>query len=670
MTAIGTLKPTGRPLVMDLVAEAGLDVSEWANFKGSNPATNPKYCYEWVFNQVGMPSVACLWLGDLELAPDGSVRYRLNLWEVAKTNEAVAGRSVVAKRARALDMALQSAFRNDERLRVIVVDGEQADLVAQTARSSTVERRKLDTSTWTVSQYDWTNGDCLLIRDEPIDASGAHHDGGTDSDGLAPRDSLSASPTYVARLAFNSSGWRRPALSAEVQEADDTYRSVNGFGHEDWIFRNEWELDGWRYAFVQGVNRSRARLLREGVPFNLRLFTMPAAGDRRAIAEIREVECLDDLAADSVVEAYERLGWLNTMRAEVVAAGGRPDALDETGYSPHILNMRFRVSDVRMLDAGVPIASDDPVSRLTRYGLYRVEGAMDSSVGPGAPYRISEVTKRGALTSSDYREAFERFEFSDIQRRWLVAHYYSPSSTTSMLKLAAALGYPDHRAANGAYGALAHKVANELPRPPEDLDDGVYVDWLAALAQLVERDESGHSQWRLRDEVAQAMLAMGWVESVDASDIDDIDTPSPDDQRLARQYELDDTQIRQMMLSRRGHGRFRTDTLRFWGGRCAVSGLSDSCFLVASHIKPWRRSNPNERLDGFNGLPLTPNLDRAFDRGFVSFATDGAIMLAPFLSAQAMKALGITRDMTLRFLDERIEPYLAFHRQEVFKSTR
>lgn len=664
--ALEALKPTERLLVMDLVAEAGLDVSDWANYAGKHPAANPRYCYEWVFTQEGLPSVACLWFDNIEGAPDGSLRQRLNLWQIAKKHEALPGRSAVAKRARSMDMALQTAFRKQSLIRVILVDGEQADLAAQNAQSSKVERRKLDPAAWTVAEYDWSTGDCLLVRNEAVLTRVGELHGANRASENPSSPSASTLPTYTTRLAYNSQHWRRPATAAEVQEAGDTYRNENGFGHEDWLFRDEWQLDGWRYAFVQGVNNSRARLLREGKPFNLRLFTMPAPGDRRAVAEIRDVECLDDRAAEVAVAAYEELGWLDTMRAEVAAAGGRPEALDETGQASHILNLRYRIDNLSMLDADTPLPPDDPVHRLKRYGLYGTEGALDAAVERAGNPVIVTPAEVHPLSANDYRQTFDRIEMSDNQRRWLVAHYYSPDATTSMLQLASALGYTDHRAANGAYGALARKVADELPRAPADLEDGEYVDWLQALGQIVERDALNHSQWRLRAEVVQAMREMGWVEARDTTDSEIVESPTHDDQQLARDYGLDDTQIKQMMLSRRGQGRFRNETLRFWGGRCAVSGLPEASFLVASHIKPWKEANPNERLDGFNGLPLTPNLDRAFDRGYVSFAEDGSIMISPLLSVESMEALGIRPDMALRICDERIGTYMAYHREHIF----
>ena len=61
--------------------------------------------------------------------------------------------------------------------------------------------------------------------------------------------------------------------------------------------------------------------------------------------------------------------------------------------------------------------------------------------------------------------------------------------------------------------------------------------------------------------------------------------------------------------------------------------------LVASHIKPWRDSNNQERLDKFNGLLLLANLDKAFDLGFISFADTGLVMISCQLEAPEVLGL-------------------------------
>jgi len=49
--------------------------------------------------------------------------------------------------------------------------------------------------------------------------------------------------------------------------------------------------------------------------------------------------------------------------------------------------------------------------------------------------------------------------------------------------------------------------------------------------------------------------------------------------------------------------------------------------LVASHIKPWRHAENDERLNRHNGLMLAPHADFLFDRGFISFS-DGRLLIS------------------------------------------
>lgn len=119
-----------------------------------------------------------------------------------------------------------------------------------------------------------------------------------------------------------------------------------------------------------------------------------------------------------------------------------------------------------------------------------------------------------------------------------------------------------------------------------------------------------------------------------------------------------------LVKSRIGQGVFRDRVLRHWSN-CAVTGFRDTSLLVASHIKPWKKSSNSERLDQWNGLLLSPNLDKAFDKGFITFDVDGSIRLSP-LFTEATK-LGITPTMRITLKPEH-EKYMAHHRAEEFKS--
>jgi 5-methylcytosine-specific restriction protein A len=47
------IEPKDKPRLMDLVEAAGVDISDWANFKRGKKyaALNPRYCYSWAFVQ-------------------------------------------------------------------------------------------------------------------------------------------------------------------------------------------------------------------------------------------------------------------------------------------------------------------------------------------------------------------------------------------------------------------------------------------------------------------------------------------------------------------------------------------------------------------------------------------------------------------------------------------
>jgi predicted restriction endonuclease len=70
-----------------------------------------------------------------------------------------------------------------------------------------------------------------------------------------------------------------------------------------------------------------------------------------------------------------------------------------------------------------------------------------------------------------------------------------------------------------------------------------------------------------------------------------------------------------------------------------------------------------------NGLLLIPNLDSLFDKGFISFDRDGAILLSPQLSSAVADQLGVKKTMRLHHIYPEHQPYLEFHRTKVFRKT-
>jgi 5-methylcytosine-specific restriction enzyme A len=163
MSLKSDLAPVQHQRVIDLVQEAGIDVSDWANYSGgaARAAVNPKYCYQWAFLDPGRLVVLNLWHGDLDEA-DGTLIEKSNLWETEKKFRGVRGKEALIGRARRMDQAIRTAFEQGLPVRVVICDGTRRD--EQDAQSSKVTRRLLDPVEWHIRDYDYETGDTTLVR--------------------------------------------------------------------------------------------------------------------------------------------------------------------------------------------------------------------------------------------------------------------------------------------------------------------------------------------------------------------------------------------------------------------------------------------------------------------------------------------------------------------------
>lgn len=131
------------------------------------------------------------------------------------------------------------------------------------------------------------------------------------------------------------------------------------------------------------------------------------------------------------------------------------------------------------------------------------------------------------------------------------------------------------------------------------------------------------------------------------------------------------TEVERLVRQRVGQQTFRNAMLDYWGGACAVTGLTVTEALRASHAKPWAECHSDaERLDVFNGLLLSANLDALFDRFLISFADDGLLLTSPVLSDSARDLLGLRGALRLRWIAQEHRPYLAFHRARLAGENR
>ena len=118
--------------------------------------------------------------------------------------------------------------------------------------------------------------------------------------------------------------------------------------------------------------------------------------------------------------------------------------------------------------------------------------------------------------------------------------------------------------------------------------------------------------------------------------------------------------------AREGQGEYRKKLLNECPF-CPITMVSDERLLIASHIKPWIKSDPTEQIDPKNGFMLTPTYDKLFDRGFITFENDGTMRVSPWISPTSQGRLKIKDGIKIyRLPTKGREKYLQYHREIVF----
>jgi len=203
----------------------------------------------------------------------------------------------------------------------------------------------------------------------------------------------------------------------------------------------------------------------------------------------------------------------------------------------------------------------------------------------------------------------------------------------------------------------ASKLAAVLPKkhsPLRDSGDGNQGIYLAAISEAMAK--------KLEE------LLTGQVERVVESIVETSGGALNDDaaeERIQRRTDIGPTVKKTLINARRGQGVFR-ERLERIESKCRVTGLLDRRHLRASHVKPWCECDDQEKLDGFNGLLLSPHVDHLFDRGHISFSNSGELLLSKDLNPLVLKGWGIVVPQNVGAFSPEQCRYLEHHRSHVF----
>jgi putative restriction endonuclease len=138
------------------------------------------------------------------------------------------------------------------------------------------------------------------------------------------------------------------------------------------------------------------------------------------------------------------------------------------------------------------------------------------------------------------------------------------------------------------------------------------------------------------------------------------------EEALLQRSDLAPTLKRDLLNARRGQGAFRANLEKIESA-CRLTGLLDRRHLRAVHIKPWWKSDDAEKLDGCNGLLLSPHLEHLFTRGYISFSDSGELLVSRNLNPAVLDKWGLRLPRYVDAFRPEQCRYLDYHRGEVFE---
>ena len=130
-------------------------------------------------------------------------------------------------------------------------------------------------------------------------------------------------------------------------------------------------------------------------------------------------------------------------------------------------------------------------------------------------------------------------------------------------------------------------------------------------------------------------------------------------------YGVTKTEKEAIIKSRVGQGLYRERAIDIWK-TCSVTGFTKKTVLIASHIKPWKLSSNEERLNPFNSLLLVPTLDKLFDKGYIGFEQKGSIMLSNKVEQDDWDRIGVSTRTRLRNVPSESKQFLAYHNEYIY----
>jgi len=170
---------------------------------------------------------------------------------------------------------------------------------------------------------------------------------------------------------------------------------------------------------------------------------------------------------------------------------------------------------------------------------------------------------------------------------------------------------------------------------------------------------------QISEELADVLFTLSCRDQAEMIEAEKVKLDDIATQKIEQNESLTQSEKEQLIKARRGQGKYKRNLEKI-ESKCRITGLEDKHFLIASHSKPWSKSNNIEKIDGNNGFLFSPHADRLYDRGWISFSNDGELLISEPRVIEILNTWGIEYPQNIGSLSEQQKFYVTYHRDNIF----
>ena len=168
----------------------------------------------------------------------------------------------------------------------------------------------------------------------------------------------------IARICWNTRGWRTPSGREGKSQSEDSYENENGFGFEEWIWDDSriYAPDGYHYGFLQPMNVESGKHI--GAVYDIHLYTISPLKQKVYVGCLHHAVGVSPEESQKVYQYYTERGWIEAMKDEIRYAGGTVKDFEPERF----FNVKFKFPEATLNRSNMPILTPDSI-RSYRYIL-------------------------------------------------------------------------------------------------------------------------------------------------------------------------------------------------------------------------------------------------------------------------------------------------------------